>query len=281
MAEGHGDLPLSVPCGQCMGCRLERSRQWAIRCMHEGQMHEENCFITLTYDEENLPDNGQLVLSDLQKFWKRLRKKGHSFRYFACGEYGPSTERPHYHALVFGYRPQDETILSEGSHTLFESEELEKTWGLGLCSFGNLTFETASYVAGYVTKKITGPMADDHYLRVNRETGEIYHLKPPFNTMSRRPAIGTTWMQEYGQDTYKKDQVIMRGRAMKPPKAYDEMLKKSDPDLWIKTRIKRNSEQAKMRPENQDPDEHYYSSFNHYKARDKIARQRSNERDKI
>jgi len=102
-SEAFVDMPVVVPCGQCIGCRLEKSRQWAIRCVHESKCHDDNIFVTLTYNNENLPKDGSLCLADLQKFMKRLRKKyGAGIRYFACGEYGEKLKRPHYHVCIFG-----------------------------------------------------------------------------------------------------------------------------------------------------------------------------------
>src|SRR3954449_8205389 len=88
----------SLPCGQCIGCRLERSRQWAMRCVHENKMHPRSSFVTLTYDDKNIPPAGSLSKRDFQLFMKRLRKsQSNPLRFFACGEYGETTHRPHYH----------------------------------------------------------------------------------------------------------------------------------------------------------------------------------------
>lgn len=145
---------MTVSCGQCIGCRLERSRQWAVRCMHEKQMHDDACFITLTYDDDNLPFGETLVLSDWQKFMKRLVKKNGPIRFYHCGEYGDDTNRPHYHAILFGYRPDDPELFSTSGETkLYASPSLRNTWGMGHCTFGDATFETAAYVARYITKK--------------------------------------------------------------------------------------------------------------------------------
>jgi len=108
------DSEMSIPCGQCIGCRLERSRQWALRCVHEAALYQDNCFITLTYNDENLPKTQTLVLEDVQKFWKRLRKhfKTKQIRYYLAGEYGELTLRPHYHACVFGFDFKDKILWS-------------------------------------------------------------------------------------------------------------------------------------------------------------------------
>lgn len=271
------DCPLSVPCGQCIGCRLERSRQWAIRCVHEAQQNEENIFATLTYDDENLPYRGSLQRSDLQKFFKRLRKKVPKIRTFYCGEYGENLERPHYHALIFGWRPSDLEILRDGEHKLYTSEKLSKTWGLGHTSFGDVTFESAAYVAGYVTKKITGDGADTHYSRSDPETGECYQLIPEFNGMSRSPPIGGAWLQKYGKDTYQKDELIMRGRPMKPPRAYDKLMEELDYDLLEEAKARRLQEQARSQArQNLDP---YLGTYLHWKARTHITQQKTNKRE--
>ncbi len=229
------DAPLTVPCGQCIGCRLERSRQWAVRCVHESQMHDDNCFVTLTYSEDCLPYGETLHRPDFQKFMKRLLKNtGTRIRVYYCGEYGDTTHRPHYHACLFGWRPSDQILFSQsGEYPLYESPFLTKTWGLGHATFGELTFDTAAYTARYVTKKVTGERAGDHYTTIDPDTGEIFTRIPEFSGMSRRPGIGTPWLQKYGRDTYDKDEVILQGRAMKPPKAYDRIFEHTDPDQFF------------------------------------------------
>ena len=148
---GYYDLKVQVPCGQCIGCRLEKSRQWAIRCVHEAQMHEENCFITLTYNKESLPADGSLRKRDFQLFMKRLRKEcGEGIRYYMCGEYGAKYERPHYHICLFGYDFKDKYIWDERDKVpLYRSTKLEKLWTLGFSTIGEVTFQSAAYVAPY------------------------------------------------------------------------------------------------------------------------------------
>ena len=144
---------LQLPCGQCGGCRVERSRQWAMRCVYESSLHADNCFITLTYADNPIT----LRDKDLTNFWKRLRQKlgVKSLRYFACGEYGEQFSRPHYHACVFGWRPCDLELLSvRDSISLYKSRFLSDTWGLGHVTVGDVTFESAAYVARYVLKKV-------------------------------------------------------------------------------------------------------------------------------
>lgn len=205
-----------------------------MRCVHESQMHKENCFITLTYNNEELPENGTLVKRDLQLFFKKLRKKldPKKIRYYACGEYGDENGRPHYHACLFNYIPTDGVLVRErDDYKLYYSKTLDKIWEKGLTTYGALTFESAAYTARYVTKKINGDKADEHYKRVDPETGEIIQLLPEFATMSRRPGIGTEWYKKYKTDVFPSDEVILRQQKMKPPKFYDKILEIEKPEL--------------------------------------------------
>lgn len=213
-----------VPCGQCIGCRLERSRQWAIRCVHESQLHEDNSFITLTYSPENLPQDHSLHVDHFQKFMKKLRKTyNQKIRFFHCGEYGEKFSRPHYHACLFGLDFKDKKHWKTvNGNKLYTSETLNKIWGHGYAVIGDVTFESAAYVARYITKKITGKDALTHYTEFDKTTGEIYaERKPEYVTMSRRPGIGKHWFDKYHKNTFDNDRVIMRGKELKPPKYYD------------------------------------------------------------
>ena len=244
-------------------------------------MKTDNCFITLTYNDENLPFGGNLEKHHFQKFMKRIRKKHGKMRYFHCGEYGETTLRPHYHAILFGYRPSDPELFStQGENKLYESKTLRETWGLGHTTFGELTFETAAYVARYITKKVNGDPAVEHYRAIDAETGEIFDRQPEYCTMSRKPGIGLTWLEKYGQDTYQKDEVILRSRAMKPPRAYDTAFEVIDPKLWQQVRSKRSRcNFKKYHPANLDRDDHHSGSYNKYKAQNAIARSKSNKRE--
>jgi hypothetical protein len=232
---GFRDLPVTVPCGRCTGCRLEYSRQWAIRCVHEAQMHEHNAFITLTFDQENLPDDHSIRKEHLQKFFKRLRKRiGADIRYFACGEYGTKNNRPHYHAIIFGYDFPDKYLHTKtrGGDLLFRSPTLEKAWKFGYSLIGDVTFESAAYVARYVMKKRKGEQEelDEYYKLLDTETGEVHQLEPEFCLMSRRPGIGKTWLEQYKSDT-DKDFITVRGKKMGLPKYYDNLLEQLGEDL--------------------------------------------------
>ena len=218
-SKGFLDLRETIPCGQCIGCRLERSRQWAIRCVHEASLHKDNCFITLTYNNENLPKDGSLILKDFQDFMKRLRHKfGSGIRFFHCGEYGEKFKRPHYHACLFGLSLPDRRLHSQSNgHKLYVSEILNELWQhKGYAIIGELTFESAAYVARYITKKITGEPAKEHYEGICEVTGEITKRKPEYTTMSRRPGIASDWFKKYKSDVYPGDFVVLRNKKLKP-----------------------------------------------------------------
>ena len=224
---------LSLPCGQCIGCRLERSRQWAMRCMHEAQLHENNCFITLTYDNTHLPSDGSLHYRDFQLFIKRLRKKfGNTrIRYYMAGEYGENFGRPHFHACIFGHDFHDKKLWkrSPSGSMLYRSNDLEVLWPFGYSSIGDVNFESAAYVARYIMKKVTGKNADQHYTTTDPETGEINTRKPEFTKMSLKPGIGYDWYKQYTSDVYPHDYVVVRGKKVKPPKYYDKNYKIQHP----------------------------------------------------
>lgn len=230
---------LSLPCGRCIGCRLERARQWAVRIMHESRMHDSNCFITLTYDDEHLPKDGSIKVEHLQLFFKRLRERvaPARIRFFACGEYGEKLGRPHYHAIVFGWDPPDKVLISgSGELSLFSSHLLSSTWANGFASVGQVSYDSATYVANYATKKITGPEASKHYGT----------RKPEFLVMSRRPGIGKLWFDKFRSDVYPSDEVIYKGFSTRPPRYYDNLLDKSDPCMLKDLKMKRELEAEKL-----------------------------------
>lgn len=223
---------IEARCGQCVGCRLTKAKGWAVRCVHEAQDHEENSFITLTYDPEHLPENGSLNVEDWQQFMKRLRfaiapKK---IRFYMCGEYGEDLGahndigRPHFHAIIFGHAfTDDRQIKRENPHKAYQSETLEKAWGKGITELSDMTLETAAYVARYTVKKITGDLADDHYMRINKRTGECHKIRPEFSTMSRRPGIGKNWYQRHNKEL-DKGFVTVNGAKQSIPQFYKTIM---------------------------------------------------------
>lgn len=233
---------LQLPCKQCIGCRLERSRQWAMRCLHEASLHERKCFVTLTYDK--VPINGDLYYTDFQKFIRRLRKKtGEDIRYYMCGEYGEETQRPHFHAILFGIDFDDKILyknLSSG-FALYTSKFLERMWGYGFCPIGDVTFESAGYVARYCVQKITGDKGRiaERYGRFDELSGAPFLLTPEFNKMSLKPGIGAPFLEKWRTDIYPHDYVIVRGQKMNPPKYYDRLYADAFPDDWDQLQFER------------------------------------------
>lgn len=223
---GYVDFPMTVPCGQCVGCRLERSRQWAVRIMHEASMHDYNVFLTLTYDDAHLPNRSSLDRSHFQKFMKRLRKffTGQRISYFHCGEYGDQNGRPHFHSIVFNCWFSDRIEYSRNGRgePLYTSETLARLWPFGLAVIGEVTFDSAAYCARYIMKKITGDLADSHYRRVD-EYGEVYYLEPEYCTMSLKPGIGKLWYQKFGVEIEDNDSIVVRGVECVPPRYYDKL----------------------------------------------------------
>lgn len=231
---GVVDQAFRIPCGQCIGCRLERSRQWAIRCIHEASLYERNCFITLTYATDHLPPNGTLVTRDWQLFMKRLRKAyGPRIRFFACGEYGPKLGRPHYHACLFNFRFDDlcDPVRTKSGELLYRSPALANLWGMGHVSVGDVTFQSAAYVARYVCDKITGEAAEAHY----------QGRKPEFLVMSRKPGIGRGWLDKFQGDIYprKGGGPVINGHEVKPPRYYDLQYEIENPDEFQKVKAGR------------------------------------------
>nr|WAE43453.1 MAG: replication initiator protein [Microviridae sp.] len=256
---GSDCKPIQIPCGQCIGCRLERSRQWAIRCVNEASLHVNNCFITLTYNNEHLNKNQSLNKIDFVNFMKRLRKQyGKDIRFFHCGEYGELFSRPHHHACLFNHDFHDKvpqrTVRASASlnrggsegfppinkTTLYQSAELNKLWPMGFCTIGTVTWESAAYVARYITKKITGDRAADHY-------GDRL---PEYITMSRNPGIGKKWFDLYSADLYNYDHAVIRGGIQcKPAKFYDKLYDKVNPDRLATLKAER-TKQACINPDN-------------------------------
>lgn len=228
-SRNHGltDFPMTVPCGQCIGCRIDRSRMWAIRCVHESKMHEKNCFVTLTYDDTNLPSDFSLQKTDLQKFFKKLRHHCGEFRYFACGEYGDQSQRPHYHAIIFGINfAEDRKQHSKSKdHILYKSETLTQIWGKGHCLLSSFSYATAAYTARYVMKKQNGKNAIEHsnYTRLTTD-GELYQVQPEFALMSLRPGLGSGWYDKFKTDAFPSDFLVHEGKKHPVPRYYLDKL---------------------------------------------------------
>lgn len=224
-AGGWLDRSFQLPCGQCIGCRIRKSREWAMRSVHEAKFHERNSFITLTYNGENLPGDRGLNVKHWQDFAKRVRKNVGKFRFLHCGEYGDRGLRPHYHALLFGLDFHEDRFLwkEERGNKLFRSPTLESIWGKGFCSIGSMSYQSAAYVARYSMKKVNGSRARERYRRIS-EHGEEYWVRPEYVTMSRRPGLGAEFFKKYRREIFPGDDCVLEGRHFRPPRFYDGLL---------------------------------------------------------
>jgi hypothetical protein len=171
-----------------------------------------------------------------------------------AGEYGENFGRPHFHACIFGYDFHDKKLWQRtpAGSKLYRSSDLEKLWPFGYSSIGDVNFESAAYVARYIMKKITGKKQDEHYTKIDQDTGEIVKRVPEFNKMSLKPGIGADWYKKFKSDVYPNDYVVVKGKKMKPPKAYDKMYKKSNPYEYDELLYNREKN-AKLNPDNSDP----------------------------
>lgn len=250
--EGFEDLELLVPCGQCMGCRVVHKQAWAIRAMHEAFMHDENCFITLTYAPEHLPHDLSLNHRHVQLFMKRLRKKlGKPLRYLMCGEYGKKRGRPHYHMLLFGHSFSADRVMvrqPQGArHALYRSQRLLDAWQLGHADFGvGVQAESAAYVAGYVTKKVSGQAVEEldenglkPYELIDGETGEIVVRTPEYAKMSRRPGLGAGFYELFGDEVRRDDFLVINGKRVRVPGYYDNLSDAHDSAKHAANRMER------------------------------------------
>jgi len=221
-------------CGQCIECRLAYSREWAIRITHEQQMHKVSCMLNLTYNDDWLPEHGQLFKDDLQRFFKRLRKAGFKFRYVASGEYGDLSRRPHFHIALFGVDFSNDRSRfgsSNGDHT-FTSATVTKLWPRGNHLIGSLNFESAAYIARYILKKIKGLQKPDP-LYVDDATGEVVLPNPEFLIMSK--GIGRSWFRDFFMtDVFPHASVITaQGTKAPVPRFYKTLLKEVGSDLAL------------------------------------------------
>lgn len=225
-----------LPCGKCVGCKLDRSREWAVRLLHEKKQHKVSSFVTLTYDQEHLPHVGTLVPTDLQLFHKRLHNRlldarGYGIRYFGCGEYGDLNKRPHYHSILFGVGFPDKKLYSRNDRgePIFSSAYLDEVWGMGAAKVGDVTFESAAYVARYCVKKVDGAKRDAGHYAVYDSDGVIHEREPEFAHMSRRPGIGAGYFAKYGSELMTHDSIVIDGREVPSIRYYDKKIEALDP----------------------------------------------------
>lgn len=243
-------LNIKIPCGKCIGCRLDYSRQWALRSIHEAQMynHYKDCaFLTLTFNNDMLirrENPNSLNKTAFRSWLKRFRKavKAHynkEFRIMACGEYGAKHKRPHYHMLVYGFNFPDKKVFKynrvHGLEVLYyRSPFLEKLWSpaysnesYGFTVIGDVNFESSAYVARYVTKKLLGKQS------------VIYKdIEPEFLTTSRMPGLGYEWLKKYYKEIFERGFCYNpKGHKAPIPRYYVNKLQEFDENLYFKYRI--------------------------------------------
>lgn len=251
------DSYIDLPCGSCDGCRLDRARQWAIRCTHEAALYEHNVFVTLTYNDQHLPKNGSIDPRAPVLFMKRLRKKfGANIRSFGCAEYGAKYKRPHYHLLIFNLHLTDMVKYMGPKGPMYRSKTIEDLWSdpktgesYGFSTVDEVNYSVCAYVARYVVKK----------QKVSRRTPSPYGDLLPERSIcisrGRRSAgtggIGYGWFQKYTADVYPCDNVVLNGHKMRPPKYYDKLFELDHPDDFAKLKLKRSltAKEMKLSPE--------------------------------
>lgn len=269
----HADLDVGefvVPCSQCIGCRLDYSKSWAVRSIHESRMHRRNAFVTLTYDEEHVPWDYSLSLDEHQSFMRKLRRKldykygVQDVRFYMCGEYGSdqyhpvtgellSLGRPHYHYLIFGWDFPDKTFWKRHrQHDYFRSEELESIWTKGHSIIGHVTPETAAYTARYVLKKKTGKQLKYEPPQKYIDGYGLTEVMPEFCRMSLKPGIGAKWFERYGkQDVFDSgDFIIINGKKYSTPRYYDTLLERLDVDRLLEVKSERRDRARQHNPNN-------------------------------
>ena len=200
---------LNVPCSRCLPCRVNRARMWSVRIMHEVKLWPENSFVTLTYNDENLPKNNSLCKQDCQKFIKRLRKNLYpaKIKYYLGAEYGDIGNRPHYHLIIFGLGASSQKLLN-------------RTWGKGYVNIGNVTHDSARYVASYTLKKLYGPEGEAYYHNKG--------ILPEFSLMSKQPAIGLDFCLKYSEFLKQENSCNVKGVKVALPRYYVEKLYNDD-----------------------------------------------------
>lgn len=248
MSKVPEELRLKLPCGQCAGCRMQRSREWANRCMMELQYHKSSYFVTLTYDNDHVPrsfvtdpDTGEalqehftLCKRDFQLFMKRLRKRfsDQTIRFYMAGEYGSETFRPHYHAILFGLSLDDLVLYKKSplGFSYYNSQSLSSCWcdhsgnPIGHVVVADVTWESCAYTARYIMKKQTG------------EDAHIYsdlNIEPEFTLMSRKPGIARQYYDDH-PGICEFDFIYLssekKGLKFRPPRYFDKLYEMENPE---------------------------------------------------
>lgn len=234
------DITVTVPCGQCIACRLAHAREWSLRVMHELKTSGRASFVTLTYDDVNLPKDRSLDYRHFQLFMHLLRKRlAGAGRFLMCGEYGELNGRAHYHAILFDcWFPDLVPFKVIDGNQLYTSAILTGLWKKGHCSVGEVTLDSAGYVARYSLKKIKGPSAGSAY-QFLLEDGEIVDRVPPFLKSSNRPGIGYDWFVRYHMDAFPTDFLVYDSKRFPVPRYYAKLQERLDVGLYERVMKKR------------------------------------------
>lgn len=224
-----------LPCRQCIQCRLEKSRQAAVRLIHELKFHPYSGFLTLTYDDEHLPQSRSLEPGRWTKFARDLRARFEyrdlgKLKFFGVGEYGDISQRPHYHAIVYSDSPLlvEEVESSQSGGRQFVSPEVSAVWPDGRHRISEVTFESAAYCARYILKKINGEISASHYEWIHPSSGEVFVRAKEFARWPK--GLGKLHFDQWSSDIYPSDEVVLPGRGkFLPPPYYDRLLEKLDP----------------------------------------------------
>ena len=232
-----------LPCGRCIGCAMKRVQQWAMRCRHEAEFWNHNAFVTLTYDDAHLPPFGSLCKRHLQDFLRKLRRAqrgvevapnslARPIRFFACGEYGDTTKRAHYHVLLFNCAfPDRQKFGVRNGETVYTSPMLRHLWPHGNHEIGSVTPASAAYTAGYAMKKINRSVGQKFYDVVDFDSGEVVGQRiVEFNQMSLKPGIGQYWFDKY-KDDLRLGFIIVDGKKVSVPRFYDKKFRDEFPEL--------------------------------------------------
>nr|WAE43459.1 MAG: replication initiator protein [Microviridae sp.] len=239
----NGLIKIQLPCGTCIGCKYEKSRQWAIRCVFEASLHQNNCFITLTYSDNKIPINNSLPKVDFILFIKKLRKKyGQKIKFYMAGEYGKDNLRPHYHACIFNHDFMDKQLWKiKNNVKIYTSEQLNKMWGKGYTTVGEVNFESAAYIARYCCKE-----SPQHHQEIGKR-----NLEPEYNNMSRRPGVASDWFDKYKNDIINTNSITLKnGVKIKIPRFFNNRIEKLD--------LERYKQMKKERREKIKPSESTY-----------------------
>lgn len=232
------------PCQNCINCKIRRATDKAIRMVHESKFHDQNCFLTLTYDDQKLPPGGSLFYSDVKHFIGRLRSKLKypNISYYRVGEYGEKFSRPHYHMILFGYNFTDLSVIYQNKQNTLQKSAVKSDrvyykssfatdlWSHGYVDIGSVDFKTCLYTAKYVTKKLYGS-----------QTSLYEHRLPERASSSKKNPIGKSWIEKYYSDVYPHDYVVLDGKKYQPPRYYDEWLQKNKPSLYSLVKQRREN----------------------------------------